>query len=208
MFVFDVSDTEPIPGAPEIPIEVEKPFEVSSGMVGRELDRTILNAIRDGIEITQRKEGAQSAGSIEKTSEKEPKTLSFPPGRDEDGNQIFEPIPRRYSLLLNETLSREARYASLAHELGHLYCGHLGTPNHNWWPDRGRLEEVVAEFEAEAVAYLVCRRLGIGIPSDRYLSEYLGRNGEIPPISPENVMRSAGLVEQMGREKMGVRKKR
>jgi len=105
MFVFDVSDTEPIPGAPEIPIEVEKPFEVSSGMVKKELDRTILNAIRDGIEITSRKEGSLSAGSIEKTSEKEPKTLSFPHGRDEDGNQIYKTIPVGIASCLTKPLA-------------------------------------------------------------------------------------------------------
>jgi hypothetical protein len=68
------------------------------------------------------------------------------------------------------------------------------------------LTETVAEFEAEAVAYLVCQRLEIATPSDRYLSDYLGKDGEIPPISPENVMRSAGLIEQMGKGKMKSRK--
>jgi hypothetical protein len=96
----------------------------------------------------------------------------------------------------------------LTRELAHLYCGHLGTLNPRWWPDRKGLPDPVEEFEAEAVAYLVCRRLGVDTPSGRYLSLFLERDSEIPPISPENVMRSAGLIEQMGREKMGVRKDR
>ena len=40
------------------------------------------------------------------------------------------------ALELNDDLSPESRYVTLAHELGHLYCGHLGTPNEKWWPDR------------------------------------------------------------------------
>ena len=34
-------------------------------------------------------------------------------------------VPVRYELLLNDCLSREAQYATLVHELAHLYCGHF-----------------------------------------------------------------------------------
>ncbi len=34
----------------------------------------------------------------------------------------------RYELLLNAKHSPEQKYATLAHELAHLYCGHLGSP--------------------------------------------------------------------------------
>src|SRR5207248_2429484 len=61
----------------------------------------------------------------------------------------------------NSNLSAEARYAILVHELAHLYCGHLGTPNDKWWPDRRGLPHVAREFEAESVCFLVCERLGI-----------------------------------------------
>ena len=63
MFVFDVSDTEPIPGvrAKPLPREVTHPFEVlpNSGQIGREWDLTVLNAKRDGICVESRKEGWQ-----------------------------------------------------------------------------------------------------------------------------------------------------
>jgi len=48
--------------------------------------------------------------------------------------------------------------------------------------------------------------LEIATPSDRYLPQYLGKDNEIPPIGPENVMRSAGLIEQMGKGKMRPRR--
>ena len=73
---------------------------------------------------------------------------------------------------------------TLAHELAHLYCGHLGTPNDNWWPDRRGLSEAVREFEAESVAFLLCSRLGIENPSHEYLAEYIKGHTRTPPISP------------------------
>src|SRR5258708_974147 len=70
-------------------------------------------------------------------------------------------VPLWFELLLNSILSAEARYGTLVHELAHLYCGHLGTPNGRWWPDRQDLSQGVREFEAESVSYLVCTRRGI-----------------------------------------------
>ena len=77
-----------------------------------------------------------------------------------------------YELLLNSLHSAEAMYATLVHELGHLYCGHLGTPNPKWWPDRQGLSHELREFEAESVCYLLCSRLGIDNPSAEYLSGF------------------------------------
>jgi hypothetical protein len=62
------------------------------------------------------------------------------------------------------------------------------------------------EFEAESVSYLVCERAGIINPSAEYLSSYIKSKADIPQISLECVMKAAGLIENMGREKMKVRK--
>lgn len=202
MFVFDVADTEPLPGAPPLPAKIERLFEVRRGNVGGELKTTIENAKRDGVSVTESKAGSQRAGSIQIAS---------------GGNHLcfqvrFKPnpehlnVPRWYALLLNAHLSTEARYATLVHELAHLYCGHLGTPNDKWWPDRRGLAHTAEEFEAESVCYLVWERLGIENPSDEYLAGYLGRNEQIPPISLDCVMKAAGLIERMGRERLGARK--
>ncbi len=115
-------------------------------------------------------------------------------------------VPLRYELFLNAKHSSEAKYATLTHELAHLYCGHLGTPSQSWWPDRRGLSELVEEFEAESVCYLLCRRLGIDNPSARYLSLYVAKHSEIPPLSLECVMKAAGTIEQMGRRWLRPRK--
>lgn len=210
MFVFDVSDTEPQPGAPSLPPEVEKPFEVRHGhLMGKEIERTIENAKRDGIGIILKKEGSQSAGSITMQDEKSiPHPLIVRMGTNRDRGPIYTPIPVRYNLVLNESLSGEAVYATMVHELAHLYCGHLGTPNRKWWPDRRGLTETVKEFEAESVAYLLCGRLGIDIPSDQYVAGYLMQNQPIPKISVECIMKAAGLIEKMGQERQKLRKDR
>jgi hypothetical protein len=60
-----------------------------------------------------------------------------------------------FNAMLIYTQMPESRYATLVHELAHLYCGHLGTPDDGWWPDRQNLSLTVCEFEAESVSDLV-----------------------------------------------------
>lgn len=66
----------------------------------------------------------------------------------------------------------------------------------------------ICEFEAESICYLVCSRLGIDNPSDEYLAGYTERNAETPAISLDCVMKTAGLIEQMGREWLKPRKEK
>ena len=107
-------------------------------------------------------------------------------------------VPLRYALEFGENTSEESRYATLAHELAHLYCGHLGTPNKKWWPDRRGLAHNIREFEAESVSYMVCARQGIDTPSERYLANYVDTEDQVPPISLDCVMKAATLIETMG----------
>ena len=202
MFVFDVADTEPLPGAPPLPPEVTSPFEVRGGNVGRELEQTIENAKRDGIRVSLRDAGSQSAGQIAFATNNAGLEVV---ARLVPKREVVK-IPLRYELLLNRGHSREARYATLVHELAHLYCGHLGTPNEKWWPERSRLNEYTREFEAESVCYLVCGRLGIDNPSDEYLAGYIKENSHVPEISLECVMTASGLIEKMGSDRLKLRK--
>ena len=203
LFVFDVSDTEPHPNceSSSLPPEVERPFEVRRGKIRGELAQTIENAKRDGVAVSERQAGSQSAGEIRIAKGKNLKVLAKQGPEPE-----YVMVPQRYELLLNENHSDEAKYATLVHELGHLYCGHLGTPNPQWWPDRRGLSQTVCEFEAESVCYLVCRRQGIDNPSDEYLANYVKEHAETPAISLDCVMKAAGLIEKMGRERLKPRK--
>jgi hypothetical protein len=96
--------------------------------------------------ISERADGSQRAGSIQWAAS----------GQHLEFTIATKPLPKStqvslwFELLLNSVLSAEARYGTLVHELAHLYCGHLGTPNGRWWPDRQNLSLAVREFEAES----------------------------------------------------------
>ena len=207
MFVFDVANTEPGRNAKPLPLEVEKPFEVKKGLIRDELENTIENAKRDGVRIYTADHGSQSAGGIRKSGNQAQVQL-FNIGKNKEGKAISKEIPVRYELIINKNMNKPSQYATLVHELAHLYCGHISTPNKKWWPDRCGLDKLSVEFEAESVTYLVCERFGIDNPSAEYLSGYLKKDQEIPNISIECVMKSAGLIEQMGRERLKLRKEK
>jgi hypothetical protein len=204
MFVYDVSDTEPEEGAPLLPSQVVNPFATRHGQIRGELGRTIENAKRDGVLVAEREGGSQSAGLVRCAQPSQ--TLTFLV--KEKPEPEFIQMPRRYDLLLNSKHSAPEKYATLAHELGHLYCGHLGTPNDKWWPDRRGLSDELCEFEAESVCYLLCKRLNIDNPSAEYLSDYVKAHAQTPEISLEVVIKSAGLIEQMGRGRLKPRKEK
>jgi hypothetical protein len=136
--------------------------------------------------------------------------LKFQIGWDKNRTPIYKLFPVRYELCLKEDSEENFKtenYATLVHELAHLYCGHLGTPNKKWWPDRRGLSLPVREFEAESVSYLVCNRLGIKTPSEEYLSGYTKNQEKLPTsISLECIMKSAGLIERMSSGRLKVRK--
>jgi hypothetical protein len=201
LFVFDVSDTAPTPSARPLPIGVTDPFQVRRGRIGGQLALTIENSKRDGVQVSERADGSQQAGSIQWAAAGQHLEFAIAKKPTPKSSQI----PLWFELLLNGRHSEETRYGTLVHELAHLYCGHLGTPNARWWPDRQNLSHAVREFEAESVSYLVCVRLGIDTASDEYLAGYVRRCPVTPSINLDRVMKSVWLLEQMGRARMGLR---
>jgi len=202
MFVFDVSDVEPGPHALPLPPDVTMPFEVRGGHIGKELDLLFENCKRDRIEIDLKKEGAPSAGSIKLVEIGKYKPQNVYKGKDQDGRAVFVKIPVQYWMIVNEGMSRESQFVTVLHELAHLYCGHLGTPNPKWWPDRQGLSHEIREVEAESVAHLVSGRLGIDNASEKYLSGFINSEKDIPEISFDCMLKAAGLIEQMCRKKL------
>ncbi len=94
-----------------------------------------------------------------------------------------------FLLSVNEKAHKGERFASICHELGHLFCYHLSSP-FGWkrWQCRN-IPHDAKEFEAEAVSWLISERLGIGNPSEKYLSNYISENEEIPTaVSIERIL--------------------
>jgi hypothetical protein len=202
MFVFDVSDTVPEANAPELPKEVTDPFRVTGASAAKQLATTIRNVVRDGVRVCFPDYGSQLAGKIGRSSSHEYMPFKFMSA----GKPQKVQVPVRYDLFLSAKASAEEQYATLVHELAHLYCGHLGTPRHQWWPSRIAFGSQIEECEAESISYLVCSRLGVETTSAAYLSGYLSQAGEVPNISLDLVMKAAGAIYDMGQRSLEPRK--
>jgi hypothetical protein len=190
-FVFELADTE---GGAPFPDELLNPFKMGGKLRPGAVSILKLNLARDGVSYNEADRGTESAGMIQ---------MSVPSRNQRVGKAVVRVL---YNLVVNSNHSDEEKFATVVHELAHLYCGHLGTPNDKWWPDRRGLEKNSMEFEAESVAWLICERVGITNPSAKYLAGYLDKEAETPPISLEAVIKAAGMIETMTQRRLGLRK--
>ncbi len=102
-------------------------------------------------------------------------------------------------IVIHEELDEPSRCGVLCHELAHILLGHLGSDADHWWPARTNLTHNAIEVEAEAVAWIVTRRLGLSGASAAYVSRHI-RDGQTPAgVSPDSIAKVAGLVERMAR---------
>ncbi len=185
-FVFELGDTY---GKDPFPKELLNPFKVE-GKVSNAAFYSLINNIRtDGILYVEADLGSSSAGFIRISDSKREERII------RNKKEIWVKI--LYDMVVNKNHSPETRFATIVHELGHAYCGHLGTPGPEWWGDRRAVGGNEREFEAESVCWLVCERMGIKNPSAEYLNGYLRENQEIPNISIDAVLKAAGMVESM-----------
>lgn len=60
------------------------------------------------------------------------------------------------------------------------------------------------EFEAETVAWLVCKRQGIENPSEEYLASY-APHGEIPICSTDIIMKAVTEIEKMLKNEVDIK---
>lgn len=102
-----------------------------------------------------------------------------------------------YQIHLNRNHDVSVKFATLAHELGHLFLGHLGPDKMLNVPDRPRMDHSQRELEAESVAYLVCARNGVSCKSEQYLADYVLQHTTIDDIDLYQVMRAAGQIETL-----------
>ncbi|RYE50896.1 MAG: hypothetical protein EOP48_19055 [Sphingobacteriales bacterium] len=177
-FVYDIADTE----GKIIPHTILNPFQTTGELPVGVFDRTIRNCAKDNIiyqEDPMHKASAGLASSLK--------------------NGAFK-------VLVNGSYSINNKFSTLVHELGHIYAGHLGVLNESWWEPRFANEKVV-EVEAEAISYLVCKRMGLQTSSESYLSNYIAENKEMPAISLDVILTVAGYIEQLGKPGFKPKKK-
>jgi hypothetical protein len=102
-----------------------------------------------------------------------------------------------YRMHINRNHSPAVQFTTLAHELGHLFLGHMGLDKALSVPQRPQMSHTQRELEAESVAFLVCERNGVTSKSETYLNNHVTQNTTIDHIDLYQVMRAAGQVETL-----------
>jgi len=103
--------------------------------------------------------------------------------------------PSIYRMNINQNHNPNIQFATIAHELAHLYLGHLGKDKYLSIPDRPRQSHDQQELEAESAAYIVCARNGVSNKSESYLTNYVGKGTTSKQLDLYQIMRATGQIE-------------
>jgi len=171
-FVFDILDTE----GKEPPVDAFA-FPALGEMSEARFDHLLSGMPKEKIELLRLDAGDASAGWIKRVG-----TSVSPKGK------------HTYRLAYNGNHPAATRFVTLAHELAHLFLGHLGADKGRNVPDRKDRNHAVREVEAETAAYLVARRNGVKPKSETYLQNYRGNFRTLDIFA---VMRAANEIEKM-----------
>ena len=176
-FLYEVADTEGFP----LPGEHANPFMAHGEMNEVEWARLLKHhREKSAVRIEERNFGSLLAGTAQ-NAQKIP--LLVPDQSDTE-----------WLIQLNQNHDIPTRFATLAHELGHIFCGHCGADPRGRWPDRSSLPHPVRECEAEAVAYLACSRRGLTGASSDYLSDLI-KNADLRQVSVYTIFEAANRLE-------------
>ena len=187
LFVFDIQDTE----GPDVAPARLKAYTPRHQTLARIYENTRHNCTVHGIAVYESRldrDTVDTASRIAPALRKQYRDLNLPKDTS-------------YLILIDESRPLEDRYSTLIHELGHIFCGHLGIDRHAWWPEREDLSILIESIEAAATAYLVCQRLELKTASDKQLAELMQHENEWPAFSLNAVLQSVGYLEDMGKSR-------
>lgn len=173
--VYDVMDTEGDP----LPTGVSA-FEAVGVIDQMALERFSALTARKNIVWNKVDMGDRKAGSIG--------LVSRPAKPDQ---------PSSYRMTVNKNHNPNVQFATLAHELAHLFLGHLGQDKYLSIPIRPTQTHAQQELEAESTAYIVCTRNGVENQSASYLTNYVEQDTTTDKLDLYQIMRAAGQVETL-----------
>ena len=185
LFVFDIHDTE---GAP-VPSALLESHTIVNQLPAKVYSNTLHNCALHGIGVyeTSLEKGATGTAS------------RITPALRKQFKNFDLKKDTSYLILVDKSQTWEDKLASLVHELGHIFCGHLGIDRHAWWSERENLNINGEELEADVVAYLVCRRLGWHARSKKYIARYIEKDQLLTVFSLNAVLHAASHAEEMGK---------
>jgi hypothetical protein len=171
MLVYDLEDTE---GEP-LPEHLTKPFATKGVFNPAWLTRVLEAAERLGIEVRRPDLSSRLAGRAHSSG-----------GGGESNTFVIE---------VNRHHRPAEQFVTFCHELAHVLLGHIGGHAKRRWPSRVGLTRTQQELEAEGVAFIVGRRLGLLSYSAEYLAGHLSRQEDLQEISVDMIVKVAGRIE-------------
>ena len=169
-FVFDILDTE----GRDVPVDAFA-FPTFGDLTDNRFSEFMRAVAKERIDIVVLDSGDGQAGWVRLLTESKAKT----------GKNV-------YQLAYNRNHPAPTRFVTVAHELAHLYLGHVGADAGRRVPDRRDTPHALMEVEAEMVAYLVAMRNGLKPRSESYLANY---KGAFEDLNLYAVTRAANAVE-------------
>ena len=188
--LFDFPDTEPIPGVKaKEEAELMEMWDNGLKSIQGEIDSSSINTLimnlpAYGVYLDESFLAANTFGGYILPYQHE---ISVPLNK-KDSIKTYS----RFLISVNRRQTRTEKFHTICHELGHLFC------NHQSYNVKKKREPslIEREFEAETVAWLVCKRCGVKNPSEGYLATY-APEGEIPICSTELIMKAVNEIEKM-----------
>ena len=199
-FMFDHGDTEQIPGTPEVDVaQIMKSLDQGLNDVEGEVPdgayrQLLSNMSQLGIFVDDKFEAANSYGGYIMPYDQACLTVAVK-------KDITIKYQSAFIISVNRNESKTSKFQTLCHELGHLFC------QHQWYnsSNRRRGTKTEREFEAETVAWLVCKRLKIRCRSEQYLALY-APEGEIPICSYDLIIKAVKKIEDLIRKPLPIKK--
>ena len=193
-FVYELEDTYDM----EFPQELLNPFKPKGEISDSAFADLVRTLYFNGFRLYYENYGTEYAGAVRVINHHATYI---------DKRNILHNFKMPFAITLNNNHDNVTQLATIYHELGHVFCGHLGNSGLDYLPERANLDIRAREFEAESVCWLLCEREGVKNPSAEYLSNYVDHNNEIPDISIDTVLKATAKIEQLRRNTINTPRK-